>query len=147
MIVRRAISSDDIAACLHIRRAVFIAEQNVSEADEIDGLDPVCRHFLALPEEASPLMHAFGTARMLFVEDRTAKAQRVAVLREARGRGVGAALMLTLEGEAVRAGRKSIILGAQLAAVPFYERLGYQTYGGVFLDAGIEHLMMRKSVV
>jgi predicted GNAT family N-acyltransferase len=30
-------------------------------------------------------------------------------------------------------------LGAQLRAIPFYERLGFQARGPVFLDAGIEH--------
>jgi predicted GNAT family N-acyltransferase len=145
--VRRASSPEDLAACVHIRRVVFIAEQGVPEADELDGLDNVCRHFLALPEKASPPMRAFGTARILFLDDGSAKAQRVAVLKEMRGRGVGAALMFALEGEAARAGRAVMILGSQVTAVPFYSKLGYEPYGDVFLDAGIEHRMMRKSVL
>ena len=31
--------TEDIAACLALRRIVFIQEQGVSEADEIDDLD------------------------------------------------------------------------------------------------------------
>ena len=32
--------------------------------------------------------------------------------------------------------------GAQLTAVPFYERLGYVSSGPVFVEAGIDHLRM-----
>jgi predicted GNAT family N-acyltransferase len=34
------------------------------------------------------------------------------------------------------------MLGAQLKAISFYERLGFTAFGEVFLDAGIEHRMM-----
>lgn len=147
MHVRRATHADEIAACLHIRRVVFIDEQKVPEQDELDDLDPVCRHFLATPDKASPPMDAIGTARILFLDADTAKAQRVAVLKEHRRGGVGAALMFALEGEAARAGRSTVLLSSQLVAVPFYETLGYEAYGEVFLDAGIEHKMMRKQVL
>ncbi len=36
------------------------------------------------------------------------------------------------------------MLGAQVSAVPLYERAGYATRGDVFLDAGIEHVWMEK---
>ncbi len=39
--------TDHIDACRALRRTVFIEEQGVSEADEIDDLDPVCLHLLA----------------------------------------------------------------------------------------------------
>lgn len=146
MHVRRAMNSEDMAACLRIRRLVFIDEQGVPEAEDLDGLDPVCRHFLALPETASPATGAFGTARILLLDDGTAKAQRVAVLKEMRRHGAGEALMQALEGEAAREGRGVMILGAQLSALPFYTEIGYEAYGEVFIDAGIEHRMMRKSI-
>ncbi len=145
--VRRATTPEQLAACLQIRRVVFIEEQSVPEADELDDLDAVCRHFLAAPGKNSPAREAVGTARILFLSDGTAKAQRVAVLKEHRKSGVGAALMFALEGEAARAGLATLVLGSQLSAVPFYERLGYEAYGDVFVDAGIDHLMMRKNVL
>jgi predicted GNAT family N-acyltransferase len=147
MHVRRAMTPDELAACLQIRRRVFIHEQGVPESEEIDDLDVACRHFLATPEKGSAPMDAFGTARILFLDDDTAKAQRVAVLREYRKHGVGAALMFALEGEAARSGRSLLILSSQLTAVPFYEKLGYEAYGDVFVDAGIDHRMMRKAVL
>lgn len=146
MNIRRVSTPEEMDACLRIRRVVFIEEQGVPEADELDDLDGSCRHFLATPAQESRPSEALGTARLLFLDEDTAKAQRVAVLAPHRGRGVGAALMFALEGEAARAGRSSMVLASQLSAAPFYERLGYGRYGEVFVDAGIDHVMMRKGV-
>lgn len=142
--VRIIESGPDFAACLRIRRQVFIEEQGVPEADELDDRDPECVHFLALPSEESPVSEALGTARLLETDDGHAKAQRVAVLREARGRQVGRLLMDALEREAGRRGFTEVLLAAQRSAIPFYERLGYEAYGEEFDDAGIPHRMMRK---
>jgi len=144
--IRRVSTPEEMSACLRIRRAVFIEEQGVPEADELDDLDHACRHFLATAAQESRPSEAQGTARLLFLDEDTAKAQRVAVLAAQRGRGVGAALMFALEGEAARAGRSVMVLASQLSAAPFYERLGYARYGEVFVDAGIDHVMMRKGV-
>lgn len=146
MHVRRVSTPEEMEAALRIRRVVFIEEQGVPEADELDDLDLACRHFLATPTQESRPAEAIGTARLLFIDEDTAKAQRVAVLAEHRRQGVGAALMFALEGEAARAGRSALLLASQLSAAPFYERLGYLRYGDVFVDAGIDHVMMRKAV-
>lgn len=42
-------------------------------------------------------------------------------------------------------GFSMIQLGAQLPAEPFYEKMGYHKYGEVFLDAGMEHIAMKKT--
>lgn len=144
--MRRATTAEDIAACLQIRRVVFIHEQGVPESEELDELDEVCRHFIATHSKQSPAREAIGTARILFLEDGTAKAQRVAVLREHRRGGVGAALMFALEGEAARAGSSTLVLASQVSALPFYQRIGYEAFGELFIDAGIDHRMMKKAV-
>jgi len=41
-------------------------------------------------------------------------------------------------------GLPDVSLGAQLSAIPFYEGAGFQAYGDVFLDAGIDHKMMKR---
>jgi len=129
----------DRARCLTLRRFVFIDEQGVPERDELDALDDVCTHFLAIDDEGN----AIGTARLRFV-DGHAKAQRVAVLAAWRGRGVGRALMRAFEAFATRGGAKDVVLSAQITAVPFYERLGYRAHGPVYDDAGIPHRDMSK---
>ena len=146
MHIRRVHSDEEMKACLTIRRLVFIGEQGVPEADEMDDLDRVCVHFLALPDKHSGPQRALGTARLAFVDAQTAKAQRVAVVPEHRRRGVGEALMFAVEAEAARAGRNIVVLSAQMQAIPFYLTLGYEPWGEPFMDAGIEHRWMRKQL-
>lgn len=124
------------AIATEIRRVVFIEEQRVPQAEEWDGRDDACTHFLALYDE-----RPVGTARLL----PDAHIGRVAVLAEARGRGIGVALMRAAIEAARREGHPAVELAAQTHALPFYERLGFQAFGGEFLDAGIPHRTMRLS--
>jgi ElaA protein len=124
----------DIDACLALRRAVFIEEQDVPEAEEVDGLDDNALHLLALVD-GIPM----GTAR-IFIKRETAKIGRVCVLSQQRGTGLGAALMRkVLEACTDQASVKKALLGSQLHALPFYEKLGFVAFGPIYLDAGIEH--------
>ena len=56
---------------------------------------------------------------------------------------VSVPLAFAWQEQAAQRGATRCTLGAQLTAVQFYERLGYKVLpGGVFLDAGIEHVNM-----
>ena len=132
--------TQDLEACRRLRRAVFIEEQNVSEADEMDGRDAEAVHLLAR-DDGAPL----GTAR-LFVKGELGKIGRVCVLAEARGRGLGAALIRESEAALAARGCTRAQLGAQCHAIPFYEKLGYTAFGPVYDDAGIPHRDMQKSL-
>lgn len=133
--------TDDLAACLAIRRTVFIEEQGVSEADELDGRDGAAVHLLAV-EGGRPV----GTARLLR-DGATGKIGRVAVLREARGRGLGAALVRAAVAEFRAAGGvQRVKLGAQVHAIGFYEALGFRPEGEVYDDAGIPHRDMAMNL-
>lgn len=126
--------TSDIAACRALRRIVFIEEQGVAEADEVDDLDDQAIHILAT-QDARPI----GSARLLTMGN-VGKVGRVCVLRDARGTGLGAALMQAAVAQfRTIPGITKVKLGAQLQALSFYERLGFTSYGPVFLDAGIEH--------
>jgi ElaA protein len=131
----------EIAACRALRRTVFIEEQNVSEADEVDGLDDVALHLIA-KDGNIPI----GTARLIF-KDQIAKVQRVCVLKAYRGQGHGQALMrAAVEVARAKAGVSHARLGAQLHALGFYERLGFVAFGPVFDDAGIQHRDMELAL-
>lgn len=123
----------DIALCLALRRTVFIEEQNVSEADELDELDEVSTHLIAL-ETDIPI----GTARVT-ISGGEAKIGRVCVLREARGRGIGAQLIKACLEVARAESAGHAKLGAQTHAIAFYEALGFAAIGPVYDDAGIPH--------
>ncbi len=126
--------TQDLARCHALRREVFIEEQGVSEAEELDDKDASALHYLAISGDI-----AVGTARVL-IAGTTAKIGRVCVRASNRGQGVGAQIMqVVLQDMAARGDLTNARLGAQLTAITFYERLGFVAQGPVFLDAGIKH--------
>ncbi|MBU3029612.1 GNAT family N-acetyltransferase [Paracoccus marinaquae] len=133
--------TEDIAACRALRRRVFIEEQGVSEADEMDDLDGQAIHLLAFQDG-----QAVGSARLL-LQGHIGKIGRVCVLPEARGTGLGRQLirasMDVLRG---RPGITHAKLGAQTHAIGFYEKLGFAALGEVYDDAGIPHRDMIREL-
>ena len=134
----RIVENDELSTCLVIRLEVFVEGQNVPLDEEVDGLDEQCTHFLA-ERGGVPL----GTARLRITEKGEARAERVAVLEAARGSGLGAQVMLLLHDTAREKGHDEVVLHAQVAVIPFYERLGYRAEGPVFMDCAIPHRTMR----
>ncbi len=139
-LVRRA-TDGELARCLALRHEVFVVGQGVPAALEVDGLDPVCTHFVALSDGS-----LVGTARLRVTEEGHAKAERVAVRAGLRGQGIGAALMRAIEAEARRRGFAELRLHAQALVVPFYQGLGYAAEGPPFEEAGIPHRAMRRAL-
>ena len=138
--VRVAESKEELETCLRLRWTVFVEEQGVPpslELDEHDRTDAV--HALALLDGVP-----CGAGRFVFLQPGLAKLQRMAVIDDVRGRGVGRALLAFLEGEARRRGAAAFTLGAQLHARAFYEKAGYTAQGPVFDDAGLPHVRMDK---
>ncbi|TDT73170.1 ElaA protein [Litoreibacter halocynthiae] len=131
--------TDDIATCLNIRRVVFIEGQDVPEAEEVDGEDPDCIHYLA-NVGGTPA----ATARVKPLGPK-AKIQRVAVLDAHRGTGLGAELMRFILTD-LRADFEEAVLGSQTHAIGFYEKLGFEVFGPEFDDAGIPHRDMARSL-
>ncbi|WP_323005083.1 GNAT family N-acetyltransferase [Pseudorhodobacter sp.] len=126
--------TQDITACLGLRRTVFIEEQGVSEADERDNLDAQATHLLARVGD-----RAVGSARLL-TAGKIGKIGRVCVLADQRGTGLGAALIrAAVEQFRQMPGIETVKLGAQTHAIAFYEKLGFAAYGPEYDDAGIPH--------
>ena len=139
--VKEVLSKEDLERCFEIRRVVFMVEQAVPKEEEYDGLDKDCLHFMASLKD-KPV----GTARLRIADENQAKAERVAVYQEVRGYGIGRILMEALEHKAQSLGHQSMLLSSQTHAIPFYERIGYEAYGDIFMDAGIPHRWMRKAL-
>jgi predicted GNAT family N-acyltransferase len=127
--------TDKQAELYSVRRAVFIEEQNVPESIELDGRDPDCFHVLASDKKGRPV----GTARM----DGKGKIGRMAVLQNYRRRGIGRKMIQALMDH----GRKNAItdfhLSAQITAIGFYRKMGFEPSGGEFVEAGIKHINMK----
>lgn len=140
---RRAVSADDLAASMAIRETVFIGEQSVPADLERDGLEDECFHYIAEMDG-----EAVATARVMPLADKF-KFQRVAVMRCARGTGLGAQLMNFMMDDLAKrddAAGKVFFLSSQVSAIGFYERLGFEICSDDYLDAGIEHRDMRRAI-
>ncbi len=124
------------AEVLPIRFAVFVDEQKVPADLEIDEWDARSLHAVARDAE----WRAVGTARLL----PDGHIGRVAVLRAARGAGVGAALVQRMVQAARAVGHADVVLSAQTHAIDFYRRLGFREEGAPYDDAGIPHITMRR---
>lgn len=117
-----------------IRMEVFVREQNVPAELEMDDNDAVCLHAVAYDASGAPL----GTGRLL----PDGHIGRMAVLRSARGSGVGGAILQGLMAKARERGDGKVVLSAQTHAAEFYLAHGFAMAGDVFYEAGIPHIEM-----
>lgn len=126
-----------------IREEVFVKEQHVPQEEEYDEYDNSASHFLAIDNEEN----AFGTARWRKT-DNGIKLERFAILKEARGKGIGSMLLESLlEDIAVENNSNEpvkLYLHAQTTALALYEKFGFQKEGEVFEECGIEHFRMSR---
>ncbi|TKJ36533.1 MAG: GNAT family N-acetyltransferase [Planctomycetes bacterium B3_Pla] len=127
--------SDRQAELIYVRRAVFIEEQKVPESIEIDGKDPDCFHVLACDRAGN----AIGSARLT----KSGKIGRMAVMPKYRGQGVGTKMLDAIMEHGRSNGPTDFHLSAQISAVGFYEKMGFEPYGEEFQEAGIKHINMR----
>ncbi|EIJ81819.1 GCN5-related N-acetyltransferase [Bacillus methanolicus PB1] len=130
----------ELQDALSVRRTVFIDEQNVPEEEEIDQFESSSTHFVAY-ENGQPI----GAGRIREV-DGYGKVERICVLKEYRKSGAGKAIMEKIESFAKEKGFSALKLNAQTHAIPFYSRLNYEVISDEFLDAGIPHMTMKKSL-
>lgn len=131
-----------LAAAAELRREVFVDEQGVDPAIERDGADPTAVHVVAVEESGSVV----GTGRLVDAGDH-ARLGRIAVRRDRRGRGIGAAVVRALEDSAACAGLPLIRLHAQAPVVQFYRILQYDEDGPPDVEAGLAHQWMRRHLL
>ncbi len=142
MLVRLA-EPEDMEQVYALRREVFVDEQGVPEDMERDELDALSVHAVACAEG-----RVVGTGRLIppGLAEPSSTVGRVAVAEEHRGTGVGAAVLAVLEACARERGWPDVVLHAQAAVRGFYDKYGYTAVGEPYLEAGIEHVTMRKQL-
>jgi predicted GNAT family N-acyltransferase len=120
-----------------IRFAVFVEEQGVPREIELDERDAQCVHALARVDG-----RAVATGRLL----PDGHIGRMAVLKEWRGTGLGSRILERLVERARERGEREIVLSAQVHAMPFYARHGFDAVGEAYEEAGIPHQDMRRAL-
>ena len=118
-----------------LRHEVFVLEQQVPAALELDDMDALCLHAVAYDAIGLPL----ATGRLL----PDAHIGRMAVRKRARGQGIGAEILQALMAAARQRGDHQVQLNAQTHASAFYGRYGFVPEGEEFMDANIAHIRMR----
>lgn len=135
--------SADLSSPVHqdsvaIRQAVFVQEQHVPADLEVDADEDKATYFTGYDASGKPL----ATLRLLR-EDYGFHVQRVAVLKNARGKGYGRQMIQAAIDYGKKQGVQKLMLGAQVHAVGFYKQLGFSlTAKPEFMDAGIHHREM-----
>ena len=129
-----------------LRIEVFVKEQNVPielELDDKDYSDNTV-HIGYFHDD-----NLIGVARLIDMDKDVIHIGRVVIDKEYRGQGIGRELIIGCENIAQQIlKRKTIIeLSAQIQAENFYKSLGYNRVNDkIYLDAGIEHVNMRKVI-
>lgn len=149
----RLATSADLPGLYALRHEVFVVGQDVPEEIERDALDAGAQHAVAFLDGA-----LVGTGRLVNGRIDThgelvpgsagtvGTIGRMAVLEPARGAGIGRDLLDLLVAIARSDGLPAVELHAQLHARGFYDRAGFTPYGEIYLEAGIEHLGMRRDL-
>lgn len=137
--VEKITTKEGLQTAFEIRELVFVVEQEVDAAEEYDEYEVSSVHFLAKVEEIP-----VGTARWRFTQNGI-KMERFAVLKSARGKGVGqalvAAVLKDIDQHPEAKGKKKY-LHAQIHAMPLYAKFGFQAVGDQFEECAILHYKM-----
>ncbi|MDY0407924.1 GNAT family N-acetyltransferase [Virgibacillus soli] len=140
MIIKIARTEQEKNDAFHVRMTVFVEEQHVPKDIELDTFDQTAIHFIGY-ENKNPI----AASRLRFV-DHYGKLERICVLQTKRGKSFGKQMIQKMEEEIMKQGVTLAKLNAQVHAISFYEQLGYQVISEEFMDAGIPHVTMTKTI-
>lgn len=139
LIVKLVASSEEITVAQSIRRAVFQLEQGVPPDVDFDGQDETATQLIAYLDQ-----QPVGTARIRYLDDYTAKIERLAVLPIGRGQGIGQKIMEKALDVAATKNLKEVVIHAQKYIKCLHQKLGFAQEGEPFQEVGIPHIKMRK---
>ncbi len=120
-----------------VRQVVFVEEQNVAPDFEWDELDASAVHLLAMRNN-----QPIACLRIIDYH----KIGRMAVLKEFRKNGLGAALLLAAVAICKKHGSKSVVLSAQTHAIGFYSKAGFKVTSAEYCDVDIPHVDMQMTL-
>ncbi len=139
-------SKEELNLGFALRIEVFVKEQKVPMELELDEKDNSENTIHIGYFNDNKLI---GVARLIDLDKDVIHIGRVVIDKEYRGQGIGRELIIGCENIAQQILKRKIIieLSAQIQAENFYKSLGYNRVNDkIYLDAGIEHVDMRKVI-
>ena len=127
---------EELIKVLMVRGIVFMEEQKVSYAEEIDAHEFTAVHILGEVDD-----EPVAGARIRFL-DETAKFERIAIRRAYRGQRFGHELVEYMLDISRKNGIHRFQMHAQSHLISFYESHGFKVEGTPFQEAGIDHVLM-----
>ncbi len=124
-----------------IRREVFMEEQGFK--NEFDDIDSSASHVVLYINDEPAVTGRFFKKH----ESNVWIVGRIAVRQKFRGRLLGSKILEAVENEISKRGGKKVMLAAQVKALPFYQKAGYEETGEPFMDEYCPHIWMRKEFV
>jgi predicted GNAT family N-acyltransferase len=141
LVIKTALLPQELLAIQAIRRSVFQIGQGVEPALDFDGQDETSEQIIAYVDN-----QPVGTARIRFLDDKTAKIERLAVLSIARGQGIGKKIMETAIDVIAKKDVQEVLIHAQEYIKGLHQQLGFEQEGERFEEAAIPHVKMRKKL-
>ncbi|MBE9106503.1 GNAT family N-acetyltransferase, partial [Nostoc cf. edaphicum LEGE 07299] len=139
LVIKVAELPKDFPAIQAIRKSVFQEEQGVDSALEFDGKDEISDHLIAYLN-----MEVVGTTRIRYLDDKTAKIERLAVLSKVRGQGIGKKIMENALQVIASRNITEVVIHAQEYVKDLYKKLDFVEEGEIFEEANILHVKMIK---
>ena len=139
-------SKEELNLGFALRIEVFVKEQKVPIELELDDKDHSDNTVHIGYFNDNKLI---GVARLIDLDKDVIHIGRVVIDKEYRGKGISRKLIIGCETTAKNILKREVIieLSAQIQAEKFYESLGYNRINDkIYLDAGIEHVDMRKII-
>src|SRR3989338_10512621 len=127
----------EIIDAIRIRVEVFIKEQGCEPGWEPDEDDKKARQFIALDGKK-----AIATARVIERRKGEFKIERMAVMKEYRGKGIGNELLKHIVNCLRGLKTKRIWMQSQARARGFYEKSGFRAVSEIYDLHGIQHIDM-----
>ena len=125
-----------------LRTAVFVQEQGIDPALELDDLDAAAIHAVLYNRMGMPI----ATGRLVQSAPGISRIGRMAVHSALRGTGWGRQLLDTLVQAAQERGDSQVQLHAQCSAQGFYAAAGFAVCGAAYEEAGIAHITMVRGL-
>ncbi|MGF1935672.1 MAG: GNAT family N-acetyltransferase [Nostoc sp. ChiQUE02] len=138
LVIKIAELPEEFTAIKAIRKSVFQDEQGVDPALEFDGKDEISDHLIAVN------VQAVATARIRYLDDKTAKVERLAVLSTVRGKGIGKKIMENALQVIANKNISEVVIHAQEYVKDLYKKLHFVEEGEIFEEGSIPHVTMRK---